>query len=215
MYILKTSVLIINLVALSTSAQALVSRECEELSSPYLKLFHFVTPPNKGLTSVEVDTFCNSNPHDFNATSVSPSEPETPPECYFSNDAEVVLEIPNSFFNDCKDAEYFDSLLEHYAYKWASINTTALTLLIYNKKHKYLKKSYFEERSEPFKKAAHWKILNEKSKFIRERIMSGEYDPGAFTCVLQSTELDGDSCPDELQVRFPNELPIDSFTLDQ
>ena len=200
------------LLVFALNVQASRSRLCVELPRPILKLFVSISPPHAGSNSVEVVEFCRSNPHEFQTTSASPKRPNQPLSCYQSINGDVVLEIPNIFFNDCKDEEYFELMLDRYAYKWASLNSEPFSLVVYNKKHKFIQHGKYQDGDEVFQKVANWKLFVERAKFVNTRIVSGEYGPEEIMCSVSQLNADGEPCPDEVLRQFPIEVSVDQPT---
>ncbi len=191
---------------LASSSQASVARKCEKLLSPYGESRTIITPSKAEKTGVEVQRFCRSNPHGFGMTSASPRMPKNRPECYQSDSGEVVLEIPDLFFNDCKDDEYFESLIDEYAYKWASLNSESLSMIIYNEEYQFYKRGDYEKGSEIFRRASSWKKFKERVIYVMERVQSEEYDPEDVVCIFEPKNADGSPCPVDFLNKFPSQL---------
>lgn len=191
---------------LVASSQASVVRMCEEQSSTFEKARTVIPPPEAETTAVEVQQFCSSNPHGFGLTSVSPAMPKIRPKCYQSDSGEVVLEIPDQFFNDCREDEYFELLIDKYAFKWASENSESLSIIIYNEEYELYRRGDYEQGSEIFRRASSVKKFNERVRYVMERVKSEEYDQEDVICIFKQKKADGSPCPVDILNKFPSQL---------
>lgn len=196
----------------SAHSQALTSRVCVEVISPFWEIHKSISPPEKSNSSEFVFDFCHSNPHGFGNTSASPKKPDQRLQCYQSVNEEVVLEIPNIFFTDCREDEYFDTLLDHYAYKWANRYEAPFSMVIYNKKHKFLKRGEFDKHSDVYQQIAQWNYFKGKTQFLMKKIEEGHYKPETIFCSINSVDSLGEPCPEELIRRFPEPISVEHMT---
>lgn len=136
------------LIVVFNSANATQVPECyEESRRPYWRFLERIVPPEPGIKNDAFAEFCDADVHQISESMPIASEPL---QCYTSGRGELVIELPNEYFNSCINPE---ELIHLYALKWAYYSFDSVDIVVYSTVHKFIQTASFPHDHPVFESA--------------------------------------------------------------
>ena len=164
--------LISTFIVFSTSVNAYFIPACYvENTRPFWQIFTRINPPKNGTPIKLISEFCKQDAPKISQT--MPVGPQSIRElkCYSSVSGQLVIEVPNIYFNDCQEPE---SLIGSYASNWAKFSLTPIEIVVFNRAHKFIQIEYFPTHHRVFEYVRYLSAIEAKISSYQYEIENSE-----------------------------------------
>jgi len=145
-------------VLLCCSANATQIAPCyEENRQTFWKIFERISPPEPDSVENELITnFCNADAQLLSKSMPVESYVLSKLECYSSTLGQLVIELPNVYFNNCLNPE---ELIDMFAAKWAHYSLEPVVIVVYNKAQKFYQSSEYSKDHAEFERVRRFREI--------------------------------------------------------